>query len=166
MSKYLFLDVDGVLNSEAFYTEISQNDRMLKIHKENPSMPGQMIYKLSNFDPKAVERLNRIFRETECKLVVSSSWRFDSDLKKLFKMVGIQQEIFGITGISQTRYRGFEIQNYLDTQKDVLSYCILDDDCDMLPTQLDSFIQTDFRVGLTEDNVNKAINILNKYDEH
>ena len=55
MSKYLFLDVDGVLNSEAFYTEISQNDRMLKIHKENPSMPGQMIYKLSNFDPKAVD---------------------------------------------------------------------------------------------------------------
>ena len=166
MSKYLFLDVDGVLNSEAFYTEISQNDRMLKIHKENPSMPGQMIYKLSNFYPKAVERLNRRFRETECKLVVSSSWRFDSDLKELFKMVGIQQEIFGITGISQTRYRGFEIQNYLDTQKDVLSYCILDDDCDMLPTQLDSFIQTDFRVGLTEDNVNKAIKILNKYDEH
>lgn len=81
-------------------------------------------------------------------------------------MVGINREIFGITGISQTRYRGFEIQNYLDTQKDVLSYCILDDDCDMLPTQLDSFIQTDFRVGLTEDNVNKAINILNKYDEH
>lgn len=166
MSKYLFLDVDGVLNSEAFYTEISQNDRMLKIHKENPSMPGRMIYKLSNFDPKAVEKLNRILRETGCKLVVSSSWRFDSDLKELFKMVGINSEIFGITGISQTRYRGFEIQNYLDTQKDILSYCILDDDCDMLPTQLDSFIQTDFRVGLTEDNVNKAIKILNKYDEH
>lgn len=33
-------------------------------------------------------------------------------------------------------------------------------------TELDSFIQTDFRVGLTEDNVNKAIKILNKYDEH
>ena len=81
-------------------------------------------------------------------------------------MVGIQQEIIGKTGISQTRYRGFEIQNYLDTQKDVLSYCILDDDCDMLPTQLDSFIQSDFSVGLTEDIVNKAINILNKYDEH
>lgn len=89
-------------------------------------------------------------------------WR----LKELFKMVGISNEIFGITGISQTRYRGFEIQNYLDAQKNVLSYCILDDDCDMLPTQLDNFIQTDFRVGLTEDNVNKAIKILNRYDEH
>ena len=66
--------------------------------------------------------------------------------------------------ISQTRYRGFEIQNYLDAQKNVLSYCILD--CDMLLTQLDNFIQTDFRVGLTEDNVNKAIKILNRYDEH
>lgn len=27
-------------------------------------------------------------------------------------------------------------------------------------------VQTDFRVGLTEDNVNKAIKILNRYDEH
>lgn len=113
-----------------------------------------------------IERLNKIFKETGCKLIVSSSWRFDSDLKELFKMVGISNEIFGITGISQTRYRGFEIQNYLDAQKNVLSYCILDDDCDMLPTQLDNFIQTDFRVGLTEDNVNKAIKILNRYDEH
>lgn len=166
VNKYLFLDVDGVLNSEAFYTEISQNDRMLKIHEENPSISGQMVYKLSNFDPEAIKRLNKIFKETGCKLIVSSSWRFDSDLKELFKMVGISNEIFGITGISQTRYRGFEIQNYLDAQKNVLSYCILDGDCDMLPTQLDNFIQTDFRVGLTEDNVNKAIKILNRYDEH
>ncbi len=47
--------------------------------------------------------------------------------------------------------------------ENILSYCILDDD---LLTQLDNFIQTDFRVGLTEDNVNKAIKILNRYDEH
>lgn len=137
-----------------------------KSDEENPSISGQMVYKLSNFDPEAIERLNKIFKETGCKLIVSSSWRFDSDLKELFKMVGISNEIFGITGISQTRYRGFEIQNYLDAQKNVLSYCILDDNCDMLPTQLDNFIQTDFRVGLTEDNVNKAIKILNRYDEH
>ena len=102
----------------------------------------------------------------QLKYEENSIFNSDSDLKELFKMVGISNEIFGITGISQTRYRGFEIQNYLDAQKNVLSYCILDDDCDMLPTQLDNFIQTDFRVGLTEDNVNKAIKILNRYDEH
>ena len=72
-------------------------------------------------------------------------------------MVGIQQEIFGITGISQTRYRGFEIQNYLDTQKDVLSYCILDDDCDMLPEQKDHFFRTDPEIGLTEEQSTFAI---------
>lgn len=167
MNKYLFLDIDGVLNSEEFYVEMSQNDRMNKIHKENPNMSGSMVYKLSNFDPKAVERLNKILKETECKLVVSSSWRFDTDLEELFEIVGINANIFGITGINNTRYRGFEIKDYLDnTNSEVLSYCILDDDCDMLPEQLNNFVHTDYRVGLTEDDVNKAIKILNNYDEH
>lgn len=52
-----------------------------------------------------------------------------------------------------------------EVMKNIVSE-LVDDDCDMLPTQLDNFIQTDFRVGLTEDNVNKAIKILNRYDEH
>lgn len=85
MNPNTFNKITRLLNGEAFYTEISQNDRMLKIHEENPSISGQMIYKLSNFDPEAIERLNKIFKETGCKLIVSSSWRFDSDLKELFK---------------------------------------------------------------------------------
>lgn len=50
--------------------------------------------------------------------------------------------------------------------EDVATHRAIVEHPDMLPTQLDNFIQTDFRVGLTEDNVNKAIKILNRYDEH
>lgn len=45
------------------------------------------------------------------------------------------------------------------TAKD--KYVILDDDSDMLDTQRNNFIHTDWEVGLTEENVNDAIKILN-----
>ena len=51
----IFLDVDGVLNSRAY----------LNNHKD----PEDEI------DMRAVERLAKIYRQCNCKIVLSSSWR-------------------------------------------------------------------------------------------
>lgn len=74
MNKYLFLDIDGVLNHEKFY---QNRFNLLKQHKEIPSYP------LCEFDPFCVEQVNRILYETNANLVISSSWRFDKDLKNI-----------------------------------------------------------------------------------
>lgn len=51
----IFIDVDGVLNSRAY----------LNNHKD----PEDEI------DMRAVERLAKIYRQCNCKIVLSSSWR-------------------------------------------------------------------------------------------
>lgn len=58
--------------------------------------------------------------------------------------------------------RGKEIQAYIDNHKDsIQNYVIIDDERDMLESQLDNFVQTDYKNGLTDDIVNECINILN-----
>lgn len=72
--------------------------------------------------------------------------------------------------------RGVEIKQWIDTHihsdngeswdsKEIgvdFNYVILDDDSDMLLEQAEHFIKTDTYLGLTKDDVEKAISILNR----
>lgn len=167
MIKYLFLDIDGVLNHDVWFNSPS--------YKNN-----QANWQVSMFDPTCVERVNRILQETGAKLVVSSSWRDMADLADIFKGVGLPTEFdvtpyadviypdaFPITDFfseeTDIRYwRGSEIKWYLDhNAKEDYTYCILDDDCDMLDEQLEYFVSTSNPKGLTDKLTDKAIEILN-----
>jgi hypothetical protein len=53
------------------------------------------------------------------------------------------------------------LTNWLE-KNDYDSYVIFDDDLDMLIEQKDNFINTDFLLGLTSDQINLAEIILNK----
>lgn len=58
--------------------------------------------------------------------------------------------------------RGIEIDKFLkDTDIDVENYVILDDDDDMLLSQINHLVVTDDEAGLTETDVQKCIKILN-----
>lgn len=68
--------------------------------------------------------------------------------------------------------RGYEIQQWIDDHKDnIISYCIIDDDTDMLPSQKNNFVRTsdntdhpdciDIGYGLTKKCSEKVIEILN-----
>lgn len=167
MIKYLFLDIDGVLNHDVWFNSPS--------YKNN-----QANWQVSMFDPTCVERVNRILQETGAKLVVSSSWRDMKDLPEIFAGVGLPTEFdttpyadviypdaFPITDFfseeTDIRYwRGSEIKWYLDhNAKEDYTYCILDDDCDMLDEQLEYFVSTSNPKGLTDKLTDKAIEILN-----
>jgi hypothetical protein len=184
--KVIFLDIDGVLNSQDWY--VYRRDAV-----EMDSINAQ--YPFYEFDPRAVERLNRIIRETECKIVVSSSWRSGEtieSLQKLFDQVGIIGEVIGLTphlwctkpyeDMDGYRMpRGCEIDWWLDNHGDfqrinwskeeqikyegkskVKNYIILDDDSDMLYGQREHFIKTPNPTGLTDELADQAIEILNK----
>ena len=167
MCKYLFLDIDGVLNHEEWY-----------VNRE-PIYKGIFQYWWENcFDPDCVKRLNQILDETGARLVVSSSWRFDPDLKTYFDWFGITTD-FDITPRVVTEDndwvdRGIEIEEFLK-EHPCEEYVILDDDKDFTEDQLKNhfvhcccdYIQA-FKegrpgeTGLTELKMKEAIDILNK----
>lgn len=161
-NKFIFLDLDGVLNSNLYYCEKHHNDRYAEAIAQYPE---ELALGISAIDPVAVGNLNKILEATGAKIVVSSSWRHDPYLPDIFKAVGIKAPIFSITPLSESRIRGEEIQAWLDKQTEPYTYVILDDDSDMLESQLPYFVQTDWmKRGLSQDDAEQAIKILNEHD--
>lgn len=146
--KVLFLDIDGVLNSDTFY---------LNRPKEIKHLP----YPLSEFDPACVARLNRILDETKARLVVSSSWRHDTFINRVLERAGIKTKVWDITPYGMGKPRGHEIKKFLSEHPNIENYVILDDVANMLPEQQSHFVQTKYYYGLTDEDMEKAINILN-----
>lgn len=154
MMKYLFLDIDGVLNSKEWF----------KTHKSDENV-------VNYFDPQCVSRVLRILEKTNARLVISSSWRIDSELPAWFRVVGFGETSFDTTPYFYSRedlthdqichLRGYEISRYIREHEEPESYCILDDDDDFMDSQKENFIQTSYLVGLTDEDMEKAINILN-----
>ena len=147
MTKYLFLDVDGVLN-----------------HSEYLSYSRVFEYPYCWFDSVCVERVKEILNKTGAKLVISSSWRKDSNLSHIFNQVGLPSR-FDVTPILLKDdieiARGLEIAEYLQSQNNPEHvYAILDDDIyDLTPEQLQYTIHCED--GLTQDLTQKAIQLLN-----
>lgn len=78
-----------------------------------------------------MERLNRLTDATDAKIVVSSTWRSDSNLQEVFNLVGIKEPIHDITPYMRSRHRGSEIQEWLDKQTEPYRYVIFDDDTEL-----------------------------------
>ena len=115
--------------------------------------------------------MNKILKETESSIVVSSTWRIGrslEELQDLFNEVGIDGKVIGKTKILQERknfekiVRGTEIKMWMDENNFTGNYIIIDDDNDMLPEQQPFFIKTSFWTGITEKNVEDSIKLLNK----
>lgn len=161
MNKYIFLDIDGVLNSNDYFSSLEhiKRENMLR----NLGFNSSISYGVSSIDPVAVKNLNKLVKDTGAKVVVSSTWRTSPNLSEIFKISGIEAPIFNITPSSRSRIRGEEIQAWLDKKAESpYKYVILDDDSDMLRDQLPYFIQVDWMArGLSENDVKLATKILN-----
>ena len=161
--KVIFLDIDGVLNSEVFWAEKSQCERRKEAKAKGLNKDKQSA--LANIDPKAIELLNFIVEKTDAGIVVSSTWKNDISLPYKLRYMGLKKPCYGITPDSSTRHRGTDIKLWLDLYKEDnidIKYVIIDDDTDMLEEQLPYFVHTSFYEGLTKELADKAIEILNK----
>lgn len=151
--KIVFIDIDGVFNHLSYY-------------KSHRFCDGR-TYPLSEFDPDCVKRYMRIIEKTGAKTVISSSWRFTDGLRNIMEQVGFYGSAleFETTPYLGT-IRGLEIRSYLEQYEDthkneeVESYCIIDDETDMLYEQKDNFVNTDINFGLTDEDTDKVIKIL------
>ena len=175
--KVLFLDIDGVLNSENWfaYRIYCVKNNMVNILMNFVDTDDRNIkHKLTMLDDRAMANLNRIVEETDCKVVLSSSWRSSIESENIFtqnllKLKGFKYEFYDVTPrlwfSDFSIRRGEEIKFWLDKESEkheIESFVILDDDSDMLPEQMNNFIHVDGQVGLTDRDVLTAIEILNK----
>lgn len=160
--KVIFLDIDGVLNV----------------------IPQGFDDYGAIFHHHFIDNLKRIIDETDAVIVISSSWRMDGidAMKNMWSDRNYPGEVIDITPhcnilINEGLFsffdevaRGDEIQYWLD-RNDVENYVILDDDTDMLDSQMHNFVRTsnntkhsdcvDLGYGLTDICTTKAIKILN-----
>jgi hypothetical protein len=128
--KVLFLDIDGVCNSRSTLQRSQRSGSIL-------GMDGYLSF-----------LVGKIQLDTDCKIVLSSSWRHSPDG---LAEVKAHFDLYGITPSSGSGVRGNEIQAWLNEHPEVTRYAIVDDDADMLSSQLPNFFKTTFEFGITTD---------------
>jgi hypothetical protein len=124
--KVIFLDFDGVLNSEASFR--------MEIRRKNNRVSDTL-------NPVACSNLQYILeQDSSVKIVISSTWR------KIHTMMELQN-ILGAYGVEAARVigktpsvfsgaRGHEINLWLEDNPNVTKFVVLDDDEDVLGTNL------------------------------
>lgn len=163
--KIIFLDIDGVLNGHD-WDEAAQSNRIRH---------------------RCVEQLSRILGETGAKIVLSSAWRYMIHcgamttigfeyMLRTHGASGIVHKIVGVT-IKDEDTPGYlgaghvdgsweprtkQIRMWLEDHPGVTEFVVIDD-ADLVDFG-ERFVQTDGATGLTEDDANRAIDLLNAND--
>ena len=153
--KVIFLDIDGVLNSDEYFEKINSLN-VNGIEKE--------------VDVKKIELLKQAIDETGAKVVLSSSWRYTKnaeDLKELLLKYNIYVDSTPLLGSNK---RGLEIMQWVQMHQDVENYVILDDEIfDTYDEELKNNLikisdgnGINFGAGLLQKDVEKIIEKLGK----
>ena len=137
--KVIFLDVDGVLNN---------------------ATPEKMYGSASwpTFD--RLNRLKAIVDATGAKIVLASQWRLWPSSYRFLKgfLNRVELNIYDTT-LEIDRDKNLEIKQYLDTHN-IKGYVILED-TDLNEDLVTHQIKTVMGIGLQDEHVQKAIDILN-----
>lgn len=147
----IFLDIDGVINT----------DRQIRIN-DLKQVKG------IEFDPIAMENLKKIIIETKAKIVIISTWKVHREkegflwvelIRNLKKYSIDEESIHDVTpylGEYKPEIRIKEINTYLEKNKNIDRYVILDDQWDMGNLN-PSFIRCLSFKGITEEIKKEAI---------
>lgn len=146
--KVLFLDVDGVLNSEEWFRADP--------HKTDSDWLG-----LRSVDPTKVEIIKVVLAETGATLVLSSTWRLVADYVQTLRDFGLP--IDDTTPVLETSNRGEEITAWLRLHPEADVIAIVDDDddagdCELYPR----LVQTTWQRGLQPEHATKLIRLLGR----
>ena len=153
--RVLFLDIDGVLNSQTWF--------------EFQRYP---VVELTNrIDPEAALRVNRITQRTGATLILSSNWVYDTtagmeNTVSALRARGIKAPIQGHTVRKMSLYcRAEEIRMTLGSMREagqeVESFVILEDE-ERLPNLSEWTVRTQWATGLQDEHVDLAVRILQR----
>ena len=155
MRKIIFLDFDGVLNTE-YYQGLLQFQG-----KQWQDQYGAF------FDPRAVRQLKRVIDTTGADIVVESSWKYLGleAMQELWRVRDLPGRVIDITpSLTGNASKGEEIAAWLsEYAMPDARYVIIDDEYVVLDTQIPYFIWTNPYEGLTEEQANRAISILHRW---
>ena len=167
--KILFLDFDGVLNTDSYRRKLLENGKMISDNF------GPL------FDPAATDNLKKIVDAVPgLVIMITSSWKVTHDFswfKELWSQRNMpgqirllpdyvpeidfsqvnEEDIYLLSG------KGYEIKHWLEmSAPDNCKFAILDDMSIFLPEQLPYLVQTDPLYGITEKEVRKVVELLTK----
>lgn len=169
MKKIIFLDFDGVLNTE-------HNQNML-LYKGKAWKDKHGAF----FDLKAVAELNRIVEETKADIVIESSWKYLGleAMRQMWRDRNMPGNVIDVTPSSasnnwllnanldemdpaHTQWKGVEIASWIaENLHDEDRYVIIDDEYVILDSQLPHFILTNPYDGIILELADRAIKLLN-----
>ena len=162
----IFLDFDGVLNSECFFLKRMRNMQELKMIDVNSldEDDEHVKYLLCQIDLYNIDLLKEVIDETNSKIVVISSWKRLSCFKKVSKhLINLGLPIIDVT-IDNGSNRGKGIKDYLNTHN-VSNYVVIDDEVfeDYDEELLSHLVKTKFYdSGFVPENADEAIKLLKK----
>ena len=161
---YIFLDIDGVLNSEEHV--IRTNKFILSSWVKHGIDAGE------DYNPwfceESVKTLRAIQEAYNFKIVISSTWRYHltvADFIKVFKTYYDWDTTGIIIGKTDTEsgIRGLQIKRWLDTYgKYPYNYLIIDDSSDMLDSQMKNFLHVNLLNGLIEIHIDDVKRIMDE----
>ena len=153
--KILFLDVDGVLNGEN--------------------------YGYGGVDDSLLFLLKTIIDETNCKIVLSTTWRLNQSARatllhfmKARADINVEDIIIGDTPSIKGKKRAFEIESFLNSEEFISHYqctrwCAIDDLALNQHNPIfmkNHFVRTNYRTGITSSDAFHVVQILNKDEEY
>ena len=163
MGKVIFLDIDGVLNSNFWNAD----------HQREIS-DGKYI------DTEKVKLLSKLVKKSEASIILHSGWRFwfGADLKPLRQEAGyladlLEKEGMVVAGMTPdltteeirktkrfSKVKADEILMWLNNHPETENWVVLDD-LELHNDDVAKFqVMTDPEQGLTEEDVEKALVIL------
>ena len=147
MQPVIFLDFDGVLNSLRSTLAYGGCGR-------------------TQFDPVAVSLMSRLAKEAGASVVISSAWRIGNDVMEMRSVLSHYSAILASRVIGLTPrldgIRGAEIARWLaeNPSEHNGNFVIVDDDADMLDSQLPRFVQTRHRDGFGVPEYLRALAVI------
>jgi len=126
------------------------------------------IHPIGDFDPLAIDIINRLHKQTGAVVVTNSVWNLDGThhLRRLFRLEGLVAPIIGSTGYprdvrkgSYTRLEAIELW-LKEANKPVTHWCALDD----APIDSPNAIRVNYENGISMANYRKATEILGNHD--
>jgi hypothetical protein len=163
--KYIFLDIDGVFNSADYCNSI-------EYLTETSGMSDaeiMMVAHHTHLDPKAIKLFDELVVRSGAVVILSSTWRTRYSVDEMNEMLKGRGAKFQITAATPVLFgklssripRGKEIAEFLKKMKDdAATFVILDDHDDMIHLK-PHLVQTNVKHGLTQEDVEKALRILN-----
>ena len=150
--KIIFLDIDGVLNTDKW--EAYMLSQRLPLEDEFGIF----------FDKEAINNLAKILTITKAKIVIHSTWKLGKPLEwlqLLWNKRRLPGHIFDITPDIPPYYnKDDEITEWLVNHSEVNDYVILDDEAEFSLSLNKHFVQINSTLGITKENVIAAIILL------